>query len=51
MRQDTIADRGTDRHAVARMHTIRRKSFVVNPGVERAIGRCGAESGCYRTVT
>jgi hypothetical protein len=37
MRQDTIADRGTDRSAAAWMHTIRRNPFVVNPGVDQAI--------------
>ena len=37
MRQDTIADRETERHAVAWMHTIRRNPFVVNPGVDQAM--------------
>jgi hypothetical protein len=50
MRQDAIADRETDRSAVAWMHTIRRNSFVVNPGVEQAMVDA-LESGRYRTVT
>jgi len=50
MRQDTIADRGTDRSAVAWMHTIRRNPFVVNPGVDQAMVDA-LESGCYSTAT
>jgi hypothetical protein len=50
MRQDTIADRETDRSAVAWMHTIRRNSFVVNPGVDQAMVDA-IESGQSGTAT